>query len=276
MFREDREIAQDQASVNYYVKPVVYEEESSGCCGGGCDCGSHVGKEHPETWREDEMTISFAWLDEGDTALVLGSGSGTDCFIARELVGESGKVIGVEPNEELVEQARKMAAQLHFNNVEFRHCSFDRLAACEKNIDVLIANDVLDHLDNKIGLLKEAYRVMKHHGHMTMNLTLFEGEMPPALKEDADLYAGTTSGSMNKETLFSLIEAAGFEEIQILQASPFVLPEGMLKHHLNEENRAKYDAGEFGLYHVTISVSKECCHKHDHAGDHHTCGCGNH
>ena len=95
------------------------------------------------------LPTEFAKIKEGDTVIDLGSGAGNDVFIARRVVGEKGKIIGVDFTEAMIAKARENAEKLGFNNVEFRQGDIESLPITANKADVIVSNCVLNLVPNK-------------------------------------------------------------------------------------------------------------------------------
>ena len=95
------------------------------------------------------LPTQFARIKEGDTVLDLGSGAGNDCFIARHETGESGKVIGIDFSEAMIEKARENADKPGYNNVDFLLGEIERIPINENVADVVISNCVLNLVPDK-------------------------------------------------------------------------------------------------------------------------------
>ena len=106
-------------------------------------------------------------IKEGDTVLDLGSGAGFDCFLAAKKVGKSGKVIGVDMTEEMVDKAEVNCQRNTTNtNVEFRLGDIENLPVETGSVDVIISNCVINLAPNKSKVFNESYRVLKNGGKM--------------------------------------------------------------------------------------------------------------
>ncbi|MFC1803938.1 methyltransferase domain-containing protein [Thermoproteota archaeon] len=105
--------------------------------------------------------VTLASLDEGEIVLDLGSGAGIDVFLAANKVGVTGKVIGVDMTEEMIEKAQETALEYGYENVEFRLGEIENLPICDDFVDVIISNCVINLAPDKETVFKEAYRVMK-------------------------------------------------------------------------------------------------------------------
>lgn len=205
------------------------------------------------------IPTEFAQIKEGDTILDLGSGAGNDCFVARALTGEKGKVIGVDMTEIMIEKARENAEKLNFNNVEFRFGDIENLPIGGNRIDVVISNCVLNLVPDKEKAFAEMFRVLKAGGHFSVSDVVLKGDLPDNLKNDAEMYAGCVSGAIQLDEYMSIIEKTGFSAISIQKEKPVVLPNEILSKYLSLQEIEAYNKGEFGIFSVTVYGQKPCC-----------------
>lgn len=268
------------------------------CCGGSCGCGSSDLADFSEDYTDMEgyhpyadlglgcgLPTLYAKIKEGDTVLDLGSGAGNDAFVAREMVGAAGKVVGVDMAENMVEKARTNAEIAGYNNVEFRLGEIESLPVADKSVHVMISNCALNLVPDKESAMKEAYRVIKHHGNFCISDIVVIGNMPEELKKDAETYTGCVGGAMQIEQYLKLLGDSGFENIDVKDLKPVALPDAMLRYYLDDEKLQEYYDQEFGLFSLTVYGEKPCCkagkegeehHHHEHAHDHGACACGGH
>ena len=148
-------------------------------------------------------------IKEGDVVLDLGSGAGFDCFLAAKKVGYSGKVIGVDMTEEMIEKARKNAEQYGYKNVEFRFGDIEDLPVDDNSVDIIISNCVINLAPDKLKVFKEAYRVLKTDGRMYVSDIVLLEELTEEQKNDEDLVAGCVGGALLKEDYLKIIRDAG-------------------------------------------------------------------
>ncbi len=148
-------------------------------------------------------------IKEGDVVLDLGSGAGFDCFLAAKKVGYSGKVIGVDMTEEMIEKARKNAEQYGYKNVEFRFGDIEDLPVDDNSVDIIISNCVINLAPDKLKVFKEAYRVLKTDGRMYVSDIVLLEELTDEQKNDEDLVAGCVGGALLKEDYLKIIRDAG-------------------------------------------------------------------
>lgn len=205
------------------------------------------------------IPTEFAQINEGDTVLDLGSGAGNDCFVARALTGEKGKVIGVDMTEVMIAKARENAEKLNFNNVEFRLGDIESLPIGGNRIDVVISNCVLNLVPDKEKAFAEMYRVLKPGGHFSVSDVVLKGNLPENLKNDAEMYAGCVSGAIQLIDYMNIIHNSGFTNISIQKEKPVVLPNEILSTYLSSQEIEAYQRGEFGIFSVTVYGQKPCC-----------------
>ena len=202
------------------------------------------------------LPTEFANISKGDTVLDLGSGAGNDCFVARHEVGHSGKVIGVDFTEAMIEKARLNADKLRYNNVEFRYGDIDQLPVSENSVDVVVSNCVLNLVPDKRKVFDEMYRVLKPGGHFSISDIVLLGDLPDAFKENAEMYAGCVSGAIQKSDYLQFIEEVGFANYEIQKEKPVLLPDDILLQYLDKDALADFRAGNTGIYSITLFAQK--------------------
>ncbi len=202
------------------------------------------------------LPTEFAKIKKGDTVIDLGSGAGNDCFIARALTGENGKVIGIDFTERMVEKARTNAEKLGFNNVEFRFGDIEQMPVSANVADVVVSNCVLNLVPNKFNVLKEVYRVLKPGGHFSISDIVLEGELPSKLREAAEMYAGCVSGAIQKNVYLELIQATGFKNVTIQKEKSILLPDDILSNYFSAEEIQSFRNSNAGIYSITVYAEK--------------------
>ncbi len=209
------------------------------------------------------VPTEFAQIKEGDTVVDLGSGAGNDCFVARAIVGESGKVVGIDMTDVMIEKARENAEKLGFNNVEFRLGDIEHIPMAAERADVVISNCVLNLVPDKSAAFTEMYRILKQGGHFSVSDVVLRGELPDALRKDAEMYAGCVSGAIQLNDYLQMLDAAGFRNISVQKEKPITLPHDTLAQYLSEEQIADMQASCVGIFSVTVYGEKpmaaSCC-----------------
>lgn len=115
----------------------------------------------------------------GETVLDVGSGSGMDGLLAARRVGPTGKVIGVDMTEAMIEKARKNAEVLRLQNIEFIHAEIEDLPLDDDNVDVAITNGVFNLCTDKPKVLAQVFRVLRPGGHFQMADILLHDDVTP-------------------------------------------------------------------------------------------------
>ena len=202
------------------------------------------------------LPTQFAEIKEGDTVVDLGSGAGNDCFIARHETGPTGQVIGVEFAEPMINKARSNAEKLGYNNVEFRYGDIEDMPISDQIADVVVSNCVLNLVPNKPAVLSEIFRILKPGGHFSISDVVLVGDLPPALQEDAEMYAGCVSGAIQKDDYLGSIEATGFSNIQIQKEKPIHIPNDILNKYLDQKEIEAFRAGNIGIFSVTVFAKR--------------------
>ncbi len=202
------------------------------------------------------LPTQFARISKGDTVIDLGSGAGNDCFVARHETGAEGKVIGIDFTEPMINRARLNAEKLGFNNVEFRFGDIEEMPVSDSTADVIVSNCVLNLVPNKQKVFSEIFRVLKPGGHFSISDIVLEGELPHALKNDAEMYAGCVAGAIQNDDYIGHIQETGFVEVELQKQKPIQIPDDILGQYLSDEEIAEFNTGKTGIYSITVFAQK--------------------
>ncbi|MDP2187188.1 MAG: arsenite methyltransferase [Sphingobacteriaceae bacterium] len=202
------------------------------------------------------LPTEFAHIHEGDTVIDLGSGAGNDCFVARHLTGAAGKVIGIDFTPAMIRKARENADKLGYNNVEFREGDIDQMPVGDNSADVVVSNCVLNLVPNKAAVIGEMFRVLKPGGHFSVSDIVLQGDLPEALRHDAQMYAGCVSGAMQKVDYLQTLQEAGFQNITVQRVKTITIPDDILERYLDAPGIAAFKAGETGIFSITVYGEK--------------------
>ena len=202
------------------------------------------------------LPTAFAKISRGDTVVDLGSGAGNDCFVARHETGPEGKVIGIDFTPEMIKLARENAESLGYNNVEFREGDIEYMPVSDNVADVIVSNCVLNLVPNKSAVFREMYRVMKPGGHFSVSDIVLIGDLPEALQQDAEMYAGCVSGAIQKDDYLESIQDAGFENMVLQKEKPIIIPRDILSKYMSADEIAHFNQGETGIYSITVFAEK--------------------
>ncbi len=160
--------------------------------------------------------VGIAGVRPGETVLDLGAGGGFDCFQVADQVGESGRVIGVDMTPEMVSKARENLSKGHFPNVEFRLGEIEHLPVGDGAVDVILSNCVVNLSPDKSQVFREAYRVLKPGGRLSIADIVATSPMPEGLRNDLALVTGCIAGAATVEELEGMLGEAGFEDTRIV------------------------------------------------------------
>ena len=256
-----------------------HTQNATSCCGATSSCS---GDEVYNIMSDDYTTMEgynpdadlglgcglpteFAKIKAGDTVIDLGSGAGNDAFIARKIVGENGKVLGIDFTEAMIAKARINAEKLSFNNVEFRLGDIDDMPVTINYADVIVSNCVLNLVPNKHKVISEIFRVLKPGAHFSISDIVLEGNLPAKWKEVAELYAGCVSGAIQKQVYLEMITETGFKNVSLQKEKEILIPDDILKNYLSETEIADYKKGNTKITSITVYAEKpakddrNCC-----------------
>ncbi len=214
------------------------------------------------------LPTEIANINKGDTVIDLGSGAGNDSFIARRIVGETGKVIGIDMTPEMIIKALQNNQKLGYQNVEFVLGEIEDMQNISSSVaDVVISNCVMNLVPNKEKAFNEVFRTLKTGGHFSISDIVYVGSLPNGILEVAELYSGCVSGASEKGEYLGIIKSAGFKNIQIKKERKIDLPEDLLLKYLNQNELNKYKQSGSGIYSITIYADKldegSCCETTD-------------
>jgi ubiquinone/menaquinone biosynthesis C-methylase UbiE len=251
------------------------ETNAASCCGSG-SCSTEVYNIMTDDYSGMQgynpdadlglgcgLPTQFAQIKKGDVVIDLGSGAGNDAFIARAETGDSGKVIGIDFTPAMIEKARANADKLGFNNVEFRQGDIEHMPVTADTADVIVSNCVLNLVPNKDAVLKEVFRVLKPGGHFSISDIVLQGNLPPAIQEAAEMYAGCVSGAIDQSLYLQLISDNGFKNITVQKSKPIIVPDDILLKYLTAEEILQFRNSSTGIYSITVYAEKPvqtaCC-----------------
>ena len=155
--------------------------------------------------------LDLAAIEPGEAVLDLGSGSGTDSFLAALAAGSNGRVIGVDMTEEQLAKSRRLAAEEGFRNVDFRAGYIERPPVEPESYDCVISNGVVNLSPDKPAVFAAAGRALRPAGRLALADIVSETQLPEGVTCDASLWAACIGGAMQRDGYREAIEAAGFE-----------------------------------------------------------------
>ncbi len=140
--------------------------------------------------------------------------------------------------------------------MEFREGDIDDMPVSNDVADVIVSNCVLNLVPNKAKVIGEIFRVLKPGGHFSISDIVLVGNLPEALRNDAEMYAGCVAGAIQKEAYLKHIEVAGFDNITIQKQKTISIPEDILSKYLSETEIKDFVSGETGIFSITVYAEK--------------------
>jgi SAM-dependent methyltransferase len=265
----NQDAQQIKAEVKKFYGQVALSNSAAGCCDTGGCCGIELDIKFAEDYSQLDgyvpeadlglgcgLPTQFAQIQAGETVLDLGSGAGNDAFVARRLVGETGRVLGVDFTGEMVKKARDNARRLGYDNVEFKLGDIENLPIEADSIDLIVSNCVLNLVPDKPRAFAEMFRVLKPGGRFCVSDIVLEGELPARLRSVVSLYAGCVSGAVPKADYLDFARQAGFSDLIEFRLQPLHVPQEALARHLSEAEATALLPAAIQLYSLTLGGQK--------------------
>jgi arsenite methyltransferase len=193
--------AQASQSTSPAARLAGYEEAELG----GEAAGASFGCGNP---------LAFAGVQEGDTVLDLGSGAGLDLLIAAGKTGPSGKVIGVDMTDDMIEAARRNASQAGYSNIDVRRGLIEELPVESHSVDWVISNCVINLSPEKSRVFSEISRVMKAGASISISDIVVQG-LPDAIRESAAAWSACVAGAISEQAYLEGLRDAGLEDVEV-------------------------------------------------------------
>ena len=229
-----------------YGKIALIGSSSEGCCAPGECCGSSsVGSNSSQTMMSPMQTaenigynindlnsipkssilgvgggapVNFANIQEGEVVVDIGSGGGIDVFLSANKVKHTGKVIGIDMTDEMLEKAAYHAKQNGYTNVEFKKGDIEKGIPIDDNIaDVVISNCVINLTIDKVAAFKEIYRILKTNGGQMVISDLVTSKEVDHESANSDKWCSCIDGALTKEHYLESIRKAGFFNVEVLE-----------------------------------------------------------
>jgi ubiquinone/menaquinone biosynthesis C-methylase UbiE len=209
--------------------------ESASCCEPSCGCGTTANVEAINTdpiTRDlyDQVTMdslpekaalaslgcgnptALAELSEGEVVLDLGSGGGIDVLLSARRVGPTGRAYGLDMTDEMLDLARRNAAEAGAENVEFLKGHIEEIPLPDDSVDVIISNCVINLSGDKDRVLAEAFRVLKPGGRFAVSDVVVRGQVPEEIRRSMELWVGCIAGALEEEEFKNKLSAVGFQQ----------------------------------------------------------------
>jgi arsenite methyltransferase len=203
------------------------------CCGSDCGCGDNSGEESFGAVLYDDAErselpesavlaslgcgnpLAVAELREGEVVLDLGSGGGIDVLLSAKRVGPSGKAYGLDMTDEMLELARRNAADAGAVNVEFIKGHIEAIPLPVNSIDVVISNCVINLSPDKPAVIREIYRVLRPGGRLGISDVVAEDRLTHQQRQERGSYVGCIAGALSVAEYRRNLHDTGFHDIDI-------------------------------------------------------------
>jgi len=161
------------------------------------------------------VPTAVADLHEGETVLDLGSGAGADVLISAKRVGPTGRAIGLDMTDEMLDLARANAAEAGATNVEWIKGHIEDIPLPDESVDVVISNCVINLSGDKPQVLREVARVLRPGGRFAVSDVIADPDMDDATRADMQQWTGCIAGALTRDEFEHALSAAGLTDIEI-------------------------------------------------------------
>ena len=164
------------------------------------------------------VPTAVADLKAGETVLDLGSGAGADVLISARRVGPTGRAIGLDMTDEMLELARANAEKAGAENVEFHKGYIEEIPLPDASVDVVISNCVLNLSGDKPKVIREAARVLRPGGRFAISDVIADENMDDATRADMQQWTGCIAGALTRAQFETALSAAGLVDVEIRES----------------------------------------------------------
>lgn len=159
---------------------------------------------------------AVADLREGEVVLDLGSGGGIDVILSARRVGPSGKAYGLDMTDEMLNLARRNAAQAGVTNVEFLKGHIEQIPLPDDSVDVVISNCVINLSTDKAKVLAESARVLRPGGRFAVSDVIADADIDEATRQDVQQWTGCIAGALTRDDFERTLRSAGLTDVEII------------------------------------------------------------
>ncbi len=161
---------------------------------------------------------AVASLREGEVLVDLGSGGGLDVLLAARKVGPTGKAIGIDMTQEMIDLARRNASKSGLANIEYHLATIDKLPLPDASVDCVISNCVINLAPEKTAVFREIARVLRPGGRLAVSDIALKRELPPEIGNDLMAYVGCIAGAIMIEDYRTILGEAGFAHVEVIDS----------------------------------------------------------
>ncbi len=158
--------------------------------------------------------LAYSEVRAGQTVLDLGSGAGIDILLAAQKVGPTGRVIGVDMTDEMIERARANIEAAGLANVEVRKGLIEELPVDDSSVDWVISNCVINLSPEKERVFAEIARVLAPGGQLQVSDIVAE-ELPDWIRQNSEMYSSCVAGAISEDEYLAGLRGAGLEAVEV-------------------------------------------------------------
>jgi SAM-dependent methyltransferase len=233
-------VTREQVRERYAAAAVsVLDGKTGGCCGpssavesccgpAAVEAGPGFGVELYGSTERDGLPVAaveaslgcgnplaVADLHPGEKVLDLGSGGGIDVLLSARRVGPTGKAYGLDMTDEMLDLARRNAAEAGATNVEFLRGQIEDIPLPSGSVDVVISNCVINLSTDKPAVFASTFRVLRPGGRIGVSDVVAENHLDPAQRAERGGWVGCIAGALSIAEYERGLADAGFVDIEI-------------------------------------------------------------
>jgi arsenite methyltransferase len=235
----DSDAVRDEVRSRYAAAALAVGADAPGCCGSTAGCGTSAccdssptpsfgGELYSDADRAalpaSAVTASLgcgtplavAHLTGGETVLDLGSGGGIDVLLSGRRVGPSGMAYGLDMTDEMLDLARRNAAEAGAENVAFLKGTIEAIPLSDASIDVVISNCVINLSPDKPAVFAEVARVLRPGGRIGIADVVAEDRLDAAARAERGSHVGCVAGALSQGEYERLLADAGFVDVSVV------------------------------------------------------------
>ena len=161
--------------------------------------------------------IVYLELKPGEKILDLGCGRGRETIEAARLIGNRGYAWGLDLTPRMIEAAKENALNEEVNNIEFIQASMEQIPLPENYLDAVISNCAINHVENKVEVYREIFRILKQGGRFVVSDIMTDTPLPQSIKEDPEAVAACFGGAITIAEYEEVLRQAGFSSVEVLK-----------------------------------------------------------
>src|SRR5438270_4150617 len=205
------------------AKQLAVKPAAGASCGdeaGSC-CGGYAGEQLAEIGLTEAVSLGcgnptmLAELRPGETVLDLGSGAGLDVLLSARRVAPGGRAYGLDMTDEMLALANTNKARSGVTNATFLKGTIESIPLPDATVDVVISNCVINLAEDKVAVIKEAFRVLRPGGRFAVADMVELEPLEPAVKQALDQWAGCISGTIPIDEYRNALVSAGFADVDV-------------------------------------------------------------